>query len=110
MFILLEVQWVDQSNHPEAHQRIRRIGGDSGQFQWQHTQAQAIEFIERGQFAYFVKHGDGTLNLDVDRAADGGKYLTIPADGGQLRVLLDLPGNPHFLPPEPAPLLDMAGK
>ena len=106
MFILLEVQWVDQSNQPEPRQRIRHIGGDSGQFQWQHSEAQAIEFIERGQFAYYVKKDAGALNLGIGRTADGGKYLTIPANDGQLQVLLDLPGNPHPAPTAPAAQLD----
>jgi Protein of unknown function (DUF3892) len=108
MFILLEVQWVDQFNQPEARQRIRHIGGDSMEFQWQHTEAQAIEFIERGEFAYFVKHGAGSLNLAVGHTADGGKYLTISADGGQLQTLLDLPGNPCPAPAEPAAHFDIA--
>jgi hypothetical protein len=108
MFILLEVQWVDQSNQPEPSQRIRHIGGNSGQVEWHHTEAQAIEFIEHGHFAYFVKKAAGTLNLEVGRTADGGKYLTILAGGGHPQLLLDLPGCPHSVTLEPVAFLGSA--
>ena len=90
MAILLKVNWVDQGEGLEPSQRIRRIGGDSKQMKWQHTQAQAIEAIERGQFIYYVETGDRVLNLQVGRTADGRKYLTVQDDGGDPQLLLNL--------------------
>jgi hypothetical protein len=95
MAILLKVKWVDQSDQPKPHQRIRQIGGDSRELRWKHTQAQAIESIERGLFAYYVEKDARALELDVGHTADGQKYLTIHADSGHLHILLDLPAFPN---------------
>jgi hypothetical protein len=98
MAIPLEVKWVDKSEQPELHQRIRSIGGDSRELQWKHTQAEAIEAIERGQFAYYVEKDDRAVNLSVGVTADGKKYLTVQANGGDPQLLLDLPGRPNSAP------------
>ena len=94
MAILLEVKWVEQSDRPEADERIRSIGGDSQQFHWRHTQAQAIESIERKQFIYFAHVLAGNLRLEVALTTDGHKYLSILNGGGNLQSLLSLPGLP----------------
>jgi hypothetical protein len=97
MAIVLKVKWVEQSGRAESHQRITHIGGDSGQLQWKHTQAEAIAAIERGLFAYYVQSNTRPLKLDIARAADGTKYLAV--ESGQSRALLDLPGFPNPAPP-----------
>jgi hypothetical protein len=89
MAILLKVKWIDKSDHPELHQRVGHIGGSSREFQWQHTQAQAIESIERGEFAYYVIKDVRALKLDVALTADGKKYLTIQAGNGHPQLPLD---------------------
>jgi Protein of unknown function (DUF3892) len=99
MAILLQVKWVDQSDRSEAHQRIQQIGGDSGELQWHHTQAQAIESIEQDQFAYYVEKDARVLKLGVGQTAHGEKYLTVRPDGGPPEILLQLPGRPN---PDPA--------
>jgi Protein of unknown function (DUF3892) len=100
MVIVLKVTWVDQSGEPELHQRIRHIGGVTGQLRWKHTQAQAVESIERNQFVYYVEKGARALSLNVGRSPDGRKYLTIPDDGGNLQLLLKLPGFPRHVQPQ----------
>jgi hypothetical protein len=98
MAILLKVKWVDKSDQSDPHQRIRCIGGDSRELQWKHTEAQAIESIERGLFAYYVEKDARALKLDVGLTADGKKYLTIQAGGRHPQPLLDLPECPNPAP------------
>lgn len=95
MAILLKVNWADSSGQPEPYKRIRCIGGDSRRLKWRHTQAQAIESIEREQFIYYVENGNRGLPLDVGRTPDGKKYLTVQGNGSP-QMLLELlgVGNP----------------
>ncbi|HEU5396652.1 MAG TPA: DUF3892 domain-containing protein [Verrucomicrobiae bacterium] len=89
--IHLKVRWVEKSNEPPHH--VRQIGGASGELRWKHTCAQAVEWIERGQFAYYVERNARILSLEVARATDGEKYLIVHAADEQL--LLDLPSFPE---------------
>lgn len=98
MAILLKLKWVDKSDQPDPYQRIRCIGGDSRRLQWRHTEAQAIESIERGQFAYYVEKDACVLKLDVGLTAEGKKYLTVPVGGRHTQLLLDLPECPSPAP------------
>lgn len=94
MALLLQVKWVEQSARPGPYQRIKHIGGDSGQLLWKHTQAEAVESIERGWFVYYLDQNSGPVRLGVAQAADGGKYLTV--NSGRLQMLLDLPEFPKL--------------
>jgi len=95
MAILLRVQWVDQSDQPDPNQRIRQIGGASRELQWKYTQDQAIESIERGWCAYYIKQGIQAVRLVVGQTADGLKYLTVPDETRQVQLLHGLPGFPQ---------------
>jgi hypothetical protein len=95
MAILLKVTLVDQSGESEPPQRIRRIGGETGAMHWKHTQTEAIEAIERGQFVYYIETNNHPFRLGVARTPDGQKYLTIQQDSEQIHLLLDLPGFPN---------------
>src|SRR5258708_32789579 len=103
MAILLKVKWVEQTDHPVPYQRIRRIGGDTNEMEWQHTRAQAIEGIERGQFSYYLEKDALVLKLDVGQTADGHKYLTIQGNGGPPQALFTPPSFPSLpsTPPNP---------
>jgi len=90
--IILKVQWVDRSDEPDPF-RIRRIGGASGNLQWRHTQAEAIQLIERKQFAYYIEKNANIVRIYVALTEDGRKFLT--ADGGKSQLLLDLPEFPQ---------------
>jgi hypothetical protein len=95
MTILLKVQWVDRvdtSAQFEPHASITTIGGVSGKLSWKHSQAQAIESIERRLFAYYVEKDARAVKLDVGRTADGKKYLM--AEQGNEQLLLALPAFP----------------
>jgi hypothetical protein len=98
MTILLKVKWVDLTDRPEPHLRIGHIGGASREWQWKHTQAQAVEFIASGQFTYYVEKDARSLRLDVARTNDGRKYLALPPDAGLSLSLFDLPASPAPMP------------
>ena len=83
MAILLKVKWVDRSDRPDPYQRISHIGGDSREFQWKHTHAQAIQSIEHGLFAYYVEKDAIVLKLEVGLAPNGCKFLKTQIDGNQ---------------------------
>lgn len=93
MAIVLKVKWVEQSPEPEPHGRVRQIGGASGQLQWKHTHAEAVEAIERGLFAYYVERNARPVRLKITCTPDGKKYLATSA--GQSLGQLDLPGFPE---------------
>lgn len=98
MAIVLKVTWVDKSDSPKPDYLIRHIGGDTGSFRWKHTPAQAIEFIERGHFTYYVEKDARAWRLYVGRTSDGGKDLKVETDGGFSQLLLDLPPMPPPVP------------
>ena len=100
MAIILKVKWVDQADRPELHQRIQRIGGDAGQLQWKHTQASAVESIERGMFDYYIDGAKPSVRLEVNRTPEGLKYLI--ASSGAAQMLLDLPAFPEVAADAPA--------
>ncbi len=94
MAILLKVKWVDLSDQPDPCLRIRHIGGSSRDFEWKHSQAQAIQSIEQKMFCYYVENGDRSVNLEVGLAPNGGKFLKTQADGDQPQLLMKLPEFP----------------
>jgi len=96
MAILLKVKWVDKSDQSEPHQRIRHIGGDSRELKWKHSQAEAVDFIERRQFEYYI-HIEKTprpVRLDVASTPDGEKYLTAQIGDDASQLLFELPPLP----------------
>ena len=96
MAILLKVKWIDKSDLPQPHQQIQHIGGDSKEFQWQHSYAQVIEAIERDQFTYYVEKDGRALTLDIGLTSDGHKFLKTRGDGHL--HLLNLPASPQMQP------------
>jgi hypothetical protein len=93
MAMLLKVNWVDLSDQDDPYQRIRNIGGNSKGLEWKHTCAQALLFIDRGEFCYCVEQDDLALKLKVGLAPDGAKFLKTDADSDQPQSLLSLAEN-----------------
>lgn len=93
MKILLLINWVEPANLPDASRAIAHVGGTSGEFQWKHSEAQAIAHIESGLFEYFIKDGSRNLRVHVATASDGRKYLT--ADGRESIPLAHLQLQTH---------------
>jgi hypothetical protein len=94
MAIVLKVKWVEKTDQPASYQRLRQIGGEARDIRWHHTQAEAIQFIEHNLFVYYVEKDARALELKVERAPDGSKYLKTTADDEQLQFLLNLPTRP----------------
>lgn len=97
MPVVLKVTWADKSDHPDPYQRIRHIGGKSGQLDWKHSYTQAIEAIEQGLFNYYVEKDHQPLNLGIGRAPNGWKFLKTQADDSQPKLLMNLPEEPGRL-------------
>lgn len=93
MAILLKVNWTDKADSSAPHERIRHIGGFSSHMNWQHSQAQAIEAIERGHFTYYLEKDQRALTLGVAVTSDGRKYLTLNAPDPHW--LMNLPDSPQ---------------
>jgi hypothetical protein len=94
MAILLKVKWIDLSDQPDPCLRIRHIGGSSRDFEWRHTNAQAIQSIEQKMFCYYVENGGHSVKLEVGLSPNGSKFLKTQADGNQAQLLLNLPKFP----------------
>jgi len=96
MAILLKIAWVDKSERAEPHLRIAHVGGASRKLQWKHSQAQAVDSIERGQFVYYVEKSARAFRVEVARTNDGQKYLAIPNNFAEAQLLLELPQFPQI--------------
>jgi len=104
MTFSLIVKLVDKCDHPLPHRRIRGISGETGEFQWHHTQAEAIAHIEANLFDYFVRKDSYNLRLVVGQTPDGEKYLKTVLDNGTPSHLLELPGSLPTEAPKPTVL------
>lgn len=90
MPVTLNVNRVCLAAHPEPHRRVHTIHGCTGDLEWQHTQRQAIEYLEAGMFAYYLQHGTRAVPLVVGRTATGEKFLKAAPDGETPALLLQL--------------------
>lgn len=86
----LEVKCINKSDRYNPHERILRIGGHG----WEHTQEQAIAWIENGTFTYYVSQGGRQVDVIVATSSHGHKYLKTTADGEHPNNLLSLPECP----------------
>jgi hypothetical protein len=77
MKILLTVNWVERAGAPAQACAVRSLGGRSGEMDWQHSEDQAIAYIEAGLFEYFVRESSRHLKVQVSRLPDGQKYLKV---------------------------------
>ena len=89
--IILRVNQVSLAEQIEPHRRILSIHGPVGDGKWQHKQAQAIEYIESGKFAYYLFKDNRAVRLVVGRTATGEKFLKSEAEGEVPAMLLQQP-------------------
>ena len=82
MKILLTVKTIGNVNKPDTGHdySIEYLGGKSGEFDWQHTEAQAISYIEQGLFDYFIREDSQNLLVKLGVTPEGRKYLKVDAD------------------------------
>ena len=91
MPVILKANQVSLTEHVEPRWRVRCVHGHSGYGEWQHTQEQAIEYIESGMSSYFLLHEELAVRLVVCQAAAGRKFLKAETDGESPALLLQLP-------------------
>ena len=94
MPIVLKVEKIAISDNLEEHSRIQSIGGSAGQGTWQHTQEQAIEYIENHLFIYCLQHEGRAVRLTIGRTLDGRKFLKAEASLELFNLPLPLPTRP----------------
>lgn len=80
-------------NNPNKH--ITHIGGvDADNKRWKITEEDAIEYIEKGTYEFYVFAGGSSVNVIIARSSAGHKYLRTVADGEIPDNLLSLPECP----------------
>lgn len=96
MAILLRVEWVDRDDTALPGKNVRHIGGSSLKCEWKHSAEDAIHFIERDEFTYYMNANAQMLKVEVGIGADGKKFLKTHADGNIPTHLLNLPAQPSL--------------
>lgn len=84
-----QVKCINKTDHYDAHERIKNIGGDG----WKHAEDDAISYIENSVYQYYVNRGGYQVNVIVAQRL-GHKYLKTENDGEQPNNLLELPECP----------------
>lgn len=87
-----EIKCINKDNRLDPHERITHVGG-YGTSQWKISTAQAIQYIERGEWTFYVSRGGRTVNV-VIATRNGRKYLKTADDGFTPDNLLSLPECP----------------
>lgn len=86
-----EVKCVNKTDRQNPHERIKAIGGvNPSGTNWKLSQEEAIQSIEAGKYAFFVKAGGHVVDVIVSVSRYGNKYLKTTADGDHPNNLLSL--------------------
>jgi hypothetical protein len=91
----VQIRYINKSDRPSAHERIRNIGGvntDGGR--WKLTQQETIDGIEQGRWQFYVSVNGSTVWVVVAVSRYGNKYIKTTADGEHPNNLLSLPECP----------------
>jgi hypothetical protein len=86
-----EIKCINKSNRLSPSERIESIGGiNYNNTRWRLTVSRAIEGIEMGKWAFFVRVGLVNVNVIIS-SHNGVKYLKTSNDGIEPNNLLSLP-------------------
>ena len=86
------VQCITKGDRPNPHERITHIGGRNADgTAWKLSQQDAIEGIQAGKWAFFVRRAGHEVGVIVSVSRYGHKYLKTEADGDHPDNLLALP-------------------
>jgi hypothetical protein len=90
----IQIECINKRDRPNPHERITHLGGtqDGG---WKITQAEAIDYIERKEWGFWVKpRASKSVWVEVAISRCGHKYLKTENDGEDQNNLLSLPECP----------------
>lgn len=82
----VQVTCITKTDQQNPHARISHIGG----LGWRFTQEQAVQGILNGQYSFFMRIQDRTLDIIVANY-EGNLYLKTPIDMDQPEQLLHIP-------------------
>src|ERR1700674_4434444 len=90
-----QIKCINKVDRPNPHERITHVGGYEAA-RWKLTQQEAIDYIESGEWRFWVTPPDATNSVWVVVAVSryGHKYLKTESDGEEQNNLLSLPECP----------------
>ena len=92
-----QITCVTKSDRLNPHERITHVGGVANGKRWKITQEQAIDYIKRRVYQFWVSAGGQSVWVEVATSRYGNEYLKTLPDGEQPNNLLSLPECP-FIP------------
>jgi Protein of unknown function (DUF3892) len=89
-----QIKCINKADRMNPHERITHVGGYTDK-QWKITQQEAVNYIESGEWKFWVKPPNAdSVWVIVVTSRYGHKYLKTEADGEQPNNLLSLPECP----------------
>lgn len=87
----LQIDCINKTDRHNPHERIQFVGGfnPGTTTRWRITQAEAINYIEKGEHSFYTIVGGDRANVIVAKR-NGNKYLKTENDGDQPNNLLSL--------------------
>ena len=90
---VVQIKCINKRDRPNPHERITHVGGYESS-QWKITQQEAIQYIERGEWNFYVSAYGKSVWVVVAVSQFGHKYLKTQDDGVMPNNLLSLPECP----------------
>lgn len=87
------ISCINKNSREDIHHRITHVGGYTNS-QWKITSADAISYIDRGEWEFYTKPASGHGQKVVTATRLGRKYLKTVADSDTPDNLLSLPECP----------------
>jgi hypothetical protein len=89
-----QIMCINKRDRLNPHERITHVGGCAPD-QWKITQEEAISYIEKGEWKFWVKPANAdSVWVVVAVSRYGNKYLKTLADAEEPNNLLSLPECP----------------
>lgn len=90
-----QIECINKRDRPNPHERITHVGAHTGK-QWKITQQEAIDYIESGEWKFWVKPPGfkESVWVVVAKSPYGHKYVKTASDGQNENNLLSLPECP----------------